>query len=847
MACDTWVFPLPGTSVAVQAAACLLFVSQKETNVRACVSLLHMTSTTVSRVVPGLILGALSLLSAFLLFQVQPIISKFILPWFGGSPGVWTTCMLFFQIVLFAGYAYAHALTHLPRKWQGIIHGLLLGAAIALLPIAPADAWKPVGTEDPVFRILLLLAVSVGLPYFVLSSTSPLVQVWFTRTTGGASPWRLYALSNIGSLAALLSYPLFFEVRWDVLEQTALWSVAFGAFVILSLSGVWMDRHHTLKEAAQPPAPVDEAADHPGWLRRILWVLLPALASCVLLSATNHVCQDVAVIPFLWVVPLSLYLLTFIICFEHERWYARVPVLWAVPAVVLVFITCTEERIQKQSLWSRLERLMHDDVEPVLEKLTGASLNFSDIDLSPNFIWELGWAFGAMFLACMLCHGELTRLKPAPRRLTEFYLLMSAGGALGGLFVSLGAPRLFTTFAEWPSSLIAVLVLACAVLLRTVWSVRKKAGEWTLLTLLAGLAAFFTWLLVRLEVVTKEVLAQRLPAFQAVVPAWALWLIIGVIILCVAVLVFRAARRGRFRVALLSLLLIGLQSTVLILLMCDYGFKHEEKLERVRNFYGMLAVEEDKELNSRQLTNGTIIHGLQNMDAGVREEPTTYYGRHTGIGKALDSLKDHADARVGVVGMGAGTVSCYAKNGHTFRFYDINPDVVRIAQKHFTYLADLKARGAKLEVVTADARLALEREVPQNFDVLLLDAFSGDSVPVHLLTREAFAIYKRHMKADGIIAVHITNSYLVLAPVIEKIAADAGYKTTRIATESDGDNHDSTDYILVTNNAAFLAATPPVLLGSEIELKHDLRLWTDRYHNLLRILDIPQNVKKDAE
>jgi len=810
-------------------------------------SLLRMSSTTASRVIPGLILGALSLLSAFLLFQVQPIISKFILPWFGGTPGVWTTCMLFFQIVLFAGYSYAHALTLLPRKWQGILHGLLLGGAIALLPIAPAEAWKPTGGEDPAFRILLLLAASVGLPYFVLSSTSPLVQVWFTRASGGANPWRLYALSNIGSLAALLSYPLFFEVHWDVVEQTTLWSVAFGAFVILSLSGVWMDRHHALKEAAQPPAPVDEASDHPGWLRRFLWVLLPALASCVLLSATNHVCQDVAVIPFLWVVPLSLYLLTFIICFEHERWYARVPVLWALPALLLLFITCTEDRLQKQPFWGKFESMMHHDVEPLLEKITGASLNLSSIDLTPNFIWELGWCFGAMFLACMLCHGELTRLKPAPRRLTEFYLLMSAGGALGGLFVSLGAPRLFTTFAEWPISLIAVLLLACVVLLRAVWGVRKKAGEWSLLALLAALAAFAAWMIIKLEIITKKVLEERLPQLNAVVPTWTLWLIIGVIVACIALLVFRAVRRGNFRPALLSLLFICLQSTFLILLMCDYGFKHEEKLERVRNFYGMLAVEEDKEFNSHQLTNGTIIHGLQNLDAGVREEPTTYYGRHTGIGKALDSLKDRTDARVGVVGMGAGTVSCYAKSGHTFRFYDINPDVVRIAQKHFTYLADLKERGAKLEIVIADARLALDSEKSQNFDVLLLDAFSGDSVPVHLLTREAFAIYKRHMKPDGIIAVHITNSYLVLAPVIEKVAADAGYKTTRVATESDGVDHDSTDYILVTNNAAFLAATPPELLGNEIVLKNDIRLWTDRYHNLLRILDIPQNVKKDAE
>ncbi len=259
-----------------------------------------MSSPTPSRFVPGLILGALSLLSAFLLFQVQPIISKFILPWFGGSPGVWTTCMLFFQIVLFAGYAYAHALTLLPRKWQGILHGLLLGAAIAMLPIAPGEVWKPTGMEDPALRILLLLAASVGLPYFVLSSTSPLVQVWFTRASGGGSPWRLYALSNIGSLAALLSYPLFFEVRWDVVEQTTLWAVGFGAFVVLSLSGIWLDRHQAIAAAAKPAEVIDTAADHPGWLRRCLWVLLPALASSVLLAATNHVCQDVAVIPFLW-------------------------------------------------------------------------------------------------------------------------------------------------------------------------------------------------------------------------------------------------------------------------------------------------------------------------------------------------------------------------------------------------------------------------------------------------------------------------------------------------------------------------------------------------------------------
>lgn len=779
-----------------------------------------MSSSKASRIVPGLILGALSLLSAFLLFQVQPIISKYILPWFGGSPGVWTTCMLFFQIVLFAGYAYAHSLTLLPRKWQGIVHGLLLGAAIAMLPIAPGDAWKPTGEEDPALRILVLLLASVGLPYFVLSSTSPLVQVWFTRTTGGGNPWRLYALSNVGSLVALLSYPLFFEVNWDVVEQTTLWSVAFGAFVILSISGVWMDRTHAVEAAAKPPEVIDTAADHPGWWRRVQWVLLPALASSVLLAATNHVCQDVAVIPFLWVVPLSLYLLTFIICFEHERWYARVPVLWVVPALLVVFYTCTQENLEKASWW-----------------------NFYWM---PNYLWELGWAFGAMFLACMVCHGELTRLKPAPRRLTEFYLLMSAGGALGGLFVSLGAPRLFTTFAEWPISLILVFALAALVLLRGVWKV-KSVWQWVIMGVITLLMTAEGWWLNKSGALKKVKLEEIQGDIQAqlAVPMWVIGATAAVVVVCILILAARSLRRG-VRAALVSVLLLCVQFAVTLAVMCDLGFSEEEKLERVRNFYGMLSVTEDYDSGLgapyRQLTNGGIIHGMQNLGEGMRDDPTTYYGPTTGIGKALNSIKDNPKARVGVVGMGAGTVSCYAEKGQTYRFYDINPDVVRIAQKHFTYLEDLEARGATLQIRIADARLAMDHEPDQGFDVLLLDAFSGDSVPVHLLTLEAFAIYKRHMKPDGIIAVHITNRYLVLAPVIAKIAAEMGYRTTRIATESDGGDHDSTDYMLLTNNGAFLAATPEDLVGDEVELKHDVRLWTDRYHNLLRILDIPQNV-----
>ncbi len=696
-----------------------------------------------------LVLSLLTLLSAFLLFQVQPVISKFILPWFGGSPGVWTTCMLFFQLLLFLGYAYAHALGKLPRKVQALLHASLLLAALYFLPIIPDESWKPIGSEDPGSRILLLLLASVGLPYFVLSSTSPLVQVWFTRGAAGANPWRLYALSNIGSLAALLTFPFFFEPRWDVEWLAKAWSVVFVLCAALCLGVVWHD-HHTAAPAqeAQSSAPSEDETS-PGLLRRLMWIVLPALASVLLLATTNHVCQDVAVVPFMWVVPLSLYLLTFIICFEHERWYARIPALWAIPALPLFFVCGTWDQLEKQTWWPE------------------------DLDLMPNFLFELGWAFGAMFFGCMICHGELTRLKPSTKHLTSFYLHMSAGGALGGIFVSLAAPQLFKTHAEWPGSLIAAFVLAGIVLLVSAWRIPSR--------------------------------------------------------------VLRSA----------SFALTGLLGAAGALFMGQLGYKFEDRLERVRNFYGTLAVTEwspeDPDDHQRELSNGGIIHGQQNLALQYRNDPTSYYGHDTGIGLALDSLKNASGARVGVVGMGAGTVACYGKSGHTYRFYDINPDVPRLAQKYFTYLPDLEKRGAKLEIVVSDARLALERELsnPQNFDALLLDAFSGDSVPAHLLTREAFEIYKKHMKPDGIIAVHCTNSYLRLVPLIEKTAAEVGYQTIRITTESDGGDHDSTDYVLLTNNATFLAATTPVPPDDEeleLEAKITPRVWTDRHHDLFQIL-----------
>ncbi len=383
--------------------------------------------------------GLTILLSAFLLFQVQPVVSKRILPWFGGAPGVWTTCLLFFQTLLFGGYLYAHLLQRwLSPRHQVAVHLALVAVALAVLPVMPGVEWKPAPAPNPTWQILLLLSATVGIPYFVLSATSPLVQAWFSGAYPGRSPYRLYALSNAGSLAALLTYPFFFEPIFDLHSQSTMWSGAFVVYAVLCavlLACVWNLRSFAGGFAsygadAENPAPSEA---RPGWLDRLRWLALPACASLMLLAATNHVCQDVAVVPFLWVMPLSLYLLSFIISFDHARWYVRP--LWAALAVLT---------------------------------LAGAAAN----DLAqlsrfppPRLVEELTLYLTAMFSACMVCHGELYRLKPAPRHLTEFYLYISAGGALGGVFVAIVAPLVFSTYLEWPIGVAATFVLSVGLLI----------------------------------------------------------------------------------------------------------------------------------------------------------------------------------------------------------------------------------------------------------------------------------------------------------------------------------------------------------------------------------------------
>ena len=674
----------------------------------------------------NLVFCLVSLLGAFLLFQVQPVISKFILPWFGGSPGVWTTCMLFFQIVLFAGYSYAHLLARCRPRTQAWVHGVALLVALLLLPIIPDPALKPSGSVEPTLRILTLLALTVGVPYLVLSATSPLVQVWFSHYYPQKSPWRLYSLSNVGSLTALLSYPVLIETRWDVLEQARIWSGTFFVFALLMGACAFSNRVRPDQITPEgDPHPLAELHQgRPTWSKRLLWVLLPAFASVMLLATTNHVCQDVAVIPFLWVAPLSLYLVSFIICFDHPRWYARR--LWALPGLVLLFL---------------------------------ASGMFELGDWNPGFLTELLILLGAMFVICMICHGELAHLKPDARHLTEYYLLMSAGGALGGLLISVVAPIVFKTFFEWSLA----LVIGYAIV------------AWIATTGLQG---------------------------------WKRPLVFGI--------------------ALLALIP-----------MLKWELTFEDRVERHRDFYGLLSIgegtEDDSDETYRTFVSGHVKHGRQSLKPERRLEPLTYYSHATGIGQALLSIKDKPDARVGVIGMGAGTVACYGSQGQTYRFYEINPEAVRLALKWFTFIPDLQQRGAHYDWISGDARLMLEQEkTPQNFDVLLVDAFSGDSVPVHLLTREAFELYVHHLHPDGIIAVHITNHALNLAPVVQRAAQEFGLQTVRIADEGTTPGCYPTDYLLLTRNEAFVKAHPPRVPANAQDIP--VPLWTDHRHNLFQIL-----------
>lgn len=680
-------------------------------------------------------------LSAFLLFTVQFLTGKKLLPWFGGVPSVWAVCLVFFQVLLFAGYLFAHLVaTRLPAPRQRVAHLALVGAALASLavqavawpaPLLPAASYKPVAGDAPVGALLRLLATSVGAPFLALASTGPLLSSWFARLRPDRSPWRLYALSNAGSLAGLLAYPFLLEPGLALPAQGRLVAAGFALFAILAGAAAILAGRGASEPASRPLA----NAARPGRARTLLWVALAAVPSLLLVAVTNQITLEIAVVPLLWVLPLALYLLSFILCFERPGFAHRgvfVPLAMGASAL---------------AAWALGQG--------------------PDLPLAA----QAGILGLLLFAYATALHGELVRLRPAPAFLTRFYLAVSAGGAAGGLLASLVAPVVFPALWELP-----VAVVAGALLL----AVRVLADE----------------------------------------PAW----------------LYRSPWRHRPALLLFLAWILGL----------GWTFSEQARdqvstaMRTSRNFYGWFRVTREAYPAgvARSLKHGRISHGIQFETEPWSERPTTYYGELTGVGLALRLHPRRGDGagplRVGVVGLGTGSVAVYARPGDSWRFYEINPEITALSKgvdPLFTYLA---RAPSPVEVSPGDARLSLEREAPRRFDVLVLDAFSSDAIPLHLVTREAFDLWFSHLADGGILAVHISNRFLDLGPVVRRLAVERRAGFAMVLSQREGLEIWPTRWVLMAEKPETLERPGFAAFASDPPAPGPL--FTDDYSNLLRIL-----------
>ena len=633
----------------------------------------------------GLVVG----LSALLIFLVQPMVGKRLLPWYGGAPGVWALCLAFYQVTLFAGYAYAHALMRLgrPRIELGL-HGLLFVAAVLVLPVLPGEDFRPLANADATHGILSALVANVALPFLFLAATGPLVQAWFARAYPLRSPYFLYSLSNGGSLLALFAYPFLVEPNVGLADTGSGWSLGF---VVIGLAVLGCGGMTLIRGAENDGRAVGESGSESIRIpaREVsLWMVLSGLAVVLLMGVTNQLCLDIASVPFLWILPLAVYLVTFILCFASEGFYRRWPLmsLVAISSLLLFF------------------------ADPVLSH----EATFTGFQ---SRLVGIGLYLALLFGACMLLHGELFRRRPPASALTSYYLWISAGGALGGIFVGILAERWFIDYYEVPAALAAWWVLALGLALRDSGSGLRRGA-----------------------------------------PMW---------------------RKGAaFAVA----------AAALLAMLWGERFRVSDVLHQQRSFFGVLRVlsSEPGEAPAHVLRHGTTLHGLQFTESALRLFPTAYYGFAGGVGLTLQGTASPAPMRVGVIGLGVGTLAAYGRHGDFYRFYEIDPEVVALAQRteFFSFLSDSKA---EIDIVEADGRLALENEErggEPGWDVLVLDAFSSDAVPVHLLTREAFALYERRLAPGGVLAIHVSNRHLALTRLAFGLARSTGLAAAELRTGS---------------------------------------------------------------
>ncbi|NJN37345.1 MAG: fused MFS/spermidine synthase [Nitrospiraceae bacterium] len=724
-------------------------------------------------------------LSAVLLFLAQPLIGKQVVPWFGGSAGVWTVCLAFFQLVLLLGYLYADRLSRLTLRTQVLVHAGALLAAAASLPIAADAALKPAAENDPTMRLMFLLAGTIGPTYFVLSTTGPLIQSWFAASTPPNDPrrarvYRLFALSNLASLLALVAYPFAIEPFLTVGWQIGIWSTAFVAFALLctasAIAAVRAHGHVVIEPSASRGVYQVNAAPAPRAGRRVLWFLHSALGCALLVLVSTHITQNVASAPFLWILPLALYLLTFILCFDSAHWYRRD-----------LFIPF------------------------VLAMLPAMAWGLSASDTVLHFWYAVPLYGMGLFVVCMFCHGELALARPAPEYLTDFYLMVASGGATGGLLVALAAPHAFDGFWELP----LVLVLT-AVMLFVVMRDRSRPTLGLSIVVTLAFAAALTWIVWLRDASPFSTAASQNMALA--------FLVATLMLLFVRV---SGSRQG-------AMALMGLFSAVVT---ASLGWHYQTVYTRDviamdRNFYGTVRVRQSPDGSERRLHHGVILHGQQFLDDARRSWPTTYYSQTSGAGVAMAALREELGRplKVGVVGLGVGTLAAWGEPGDQLRFYEINPQVVALAQSHFSYLSDSKA---VVSTALGDARLVLAGESPQDFDLIVVDAFSSDAVPVHLITKEAMAVYARQLAPGGIVAFHVTNRYLELAPVVAGIARANGMQAVSVVDRPEIPHLERTTYVLASVEPRRLLLQPIANRAKPIALAEGTRPWTDDYNNLL--------------
>ena len=708
-----------------------------------------------------------TLLGAFLIFLVQPLVGKRLLPWFGGGPGVWMMCLMFYQSALFIGYAYADGLVRWvnPRR-QWLVHGTIVGLSFALLPVLPDEAWRPVGDADPTYTIFLILLAHVALPFVALSATGPLLQAWFARLQPGISPYPLYAVSNVGSMFAVFFFPLVIESNWTIGAASNLWSAGFFcATVFIIVCGAMASGGVKREEVSL--SRVDPHGRALTLDRVVLWLVLPGCAVILLNAITNKLCLDIASIPFLWVLPLGLYLLSFIIAFSSEGAYRR----WlymGVPLILGIFLY----------------------VASLLERIPGVGALSNE-----GVTWVLISFFSlALFGMCTVLHGELFRLRPATNLLTRFYLTVSLGGALGGIFVGLVAPRIFPVYYE------VSFGVALAVLLGLYCMARDPDS----------------------------------------------WFFVG-----------KKRRRATS---------LGILASVVLIQNCSQVLREPEPtLHRERNFFGVVRVKDRSVIGQehpvRFLQHGSTIHGSQSLSPDLRHLPLSYYSAISGIGVLLDNRSDVKPLNLGVVGLGVGTLATYGEEGDRVRFYEIDPAIIRIAESsgYFSFLQD---SPAEVTVVKGDARLSLQRELdetgPGNFDVLVVDAFSSDSIPSHLMTVEAFTLFKDHLGPDGVLAVHASARHFDLLPILYQIGEYLDLATLTIESAPGGDGAgqaparwvffspeetrmDTLSKSAQNKNASLSAQGSRSSLTSFQPHRLSYReapLWTDDYSSLFQVLGI---------